>query len=77
MKIYYGDSSKPSNSNNEVYYDDSSKSFNSSDKNIELSSTTKEIYISSFNKDIELFFKLFEISLILLSPLILALLLSS
>ena len=75
MKVYCGDSSKSSNSNNEVYYDDSSKSFNSSNKNIELFSIIKKIYTSSSNKDNELFFKLFEISLILFSLLMLTLLL--
>ena len=64
-------------SNVRVYCDDSSKSSNSSDKSIELFSITKEIYTNSFNKDVGLFFKLFEISLILLSSLILTLLLSS
>ena len=60
-----------------VYCDDSSKSSNSSNKSVELFSTIKEIYINSFYKDIESFFKLFEISLILLFSLILTLLLSS
>ena len=77
MRVYCDDSSNPSNSNNEAYYDDSSKSSNSSNKNIELLSTTKEIYINSSNEDIESFFKLFEISSILLSSLMLTLLLSS
>ena len=77
MRIYCDDSSKSSNFNNEVYCDDFSKSSNSSNKNIELFSTTKEIYTNSSNKDNKLFFKLFEISLILLSSLMLTLLLSS
>ena len=88
VRIYYDNSSKSFNSNKycddsskssnfDKYCDDSSKSSNSSNKNIELFSTTKEIYTSSSNKDIKLFFKLFEISLILLSPLILTSLLSS
>ena len=77
MRIYCGDSSKSFNSDDEVYYDDSSKSFNSSNKSVELFSTAKEIYTSSSNEDIKLFFKLFEISLILFSPLMLMSLLSS
>ena len=60
-----------------IYCDDSSKSSNSSDKSIKLFSTIEEIYTSSSNKDNKLFFKLFEISLILLSSLMLTLLLSS
>ena len=60
-----------------VYCDDSSKSSNSSNKDIELFSTAKEIYMNSSNKDNRLFFRLFEISLILLSSLMLASLLSS
>ena len=76
MRVYYDDSSKSFNSNNEVNCDNSSKSSNSSNKNIELFSTIKKIYTSSSNKDIELFFKLFEISLILFLSLMLTLLLS-
>ena len=60
-----------------VYCGDSSKSSNSSNRDIELFFTTKEIYTSSSNEDNKLFFKLFEISSILLSSLILTLLLSS
>ena len=77
MRVYCGDSSKSFNSNNEAYYDDSSKSSNSSNRDIDLFSTTKEIYINSSNKGVGLFFKLFEILLILLSSLILTLLLLS
>ena len=65
VRVYCDDSSKSSNFDNEAYCDDSSKSSNSSDKSIELFSITKEIYTNSFNKDVGLFFKLFEISLIL------------
>ena len=77
MRVYCDDSSKSFNSNNGVYCDDSSKSSNSSNRGIELSSTVKEMYTDFSNKDSELFFKLFEISLILFSPLMLTLLLSS
>ena len=77
VRIYCDDSSKSFNPDSEIYCDDSSKSSNSSNKSVELFSTAEEIYTGSSNKGVELFFKLFEISSILLSPLMLTLLLSS
>ena len=77
MRICYGDSSESSNPNSGAYYGDSSKSSNSSNEDVELFSTAEEMYTGSSDKDVGLFFRLFEISLILLSPLMLALLLSS
>ena len=77
MRICCDDPSKSFNSNNEAYYDDSLKPSNSFNRSVELFSTTKEMYTGSSDEGVRLFFRSFEISLVLLSPLILALLLSS
>ena len=77
VRVYCDDSSKSSNPDGEVYCGDSSKSSNSSNRGVELFSTAEEIYTGSSNEGVGLFFRLFEISLILLSPLMLTSLLSS